>query len=600
MVGLLFVFVLVLLVGLLVVSTVISRLKMFAIPVEEAVRMPANMGWILLIAIAALNVFAYNVGFGIGYGVLGALIIGGILFSFPAEKRTVDAWFLTITGIVAYLLFGFRANEFVQTVNVVAALMCTGALILLRSVDTVRWNGLWITKMKLGFIARLLHRPFGIGTRTAAPSAASRRLLTVIKTVTLTAVVLFFFSAILSSADPIFESIVREVQEQAFGRTVLSGILVAALLLALMIKIPTTWQKDVPQMRLLGFTELFIPTLSLVLLFGLFLGIQAKYLFASHEVFQALNITYSDYVHRGFIELMVASFFGSMISYVLILKQQTIRQTEDALKLKWVNGVLLLELLLLLLSAAKRDWMYMEVYGLTRVRVIGVIFLLWLFGLIALIIALNFLRCMNEQWLIRGTAILSAIVVLILNGFNIDHRVAFSSLFHTNEPSDIVYMSRLSSDAISPWMMAITEASMRYESLRTKKSFTEEEKQSLADSKIAMAILDKKLEKLLQPRKWQEWNLSEQRAREALSQSGMQSLPSCIRNGIYSIQRATNTDLVDLESRRLNDYYSPFIFDDVYVYPESLNSLAFPTGAIALGETPPSCGKLLESPLTAQ
>ncbi len=41
----------------------------------------------------------------------------------------------------------------------------------------------------------------------------------------------------------------------------------------------------------------------------------------------------------------------------------------DALRLRWVSGLLLVELLLLLASAATRDLLYVESYGITRVRV---------------------------------------------------------------------------------------------------------------------------------------------------------------------------------------------------------------------------------------
>ena len=57
-----------LLLGFLLVASVLLRL-LKSEKTDEPVRLPANLGWSLLIAVAGLNIFAYDVGPGIGYGV---------------------------------------------------------------------------------------------------------------------------------------------------------------------------------------------------------------------------------------------------------------------------------------------------------------------------------------------------------------------------------------------------------------------------------------------------------------------------------------------------------------------------------------------------
>jgi hypothetical protein len=430
-------------------------------------------------------------------------------------------------------------------------------------------------KMKAGFLARFLYRPLSFGF-LRSHTAKGGMLVTTLKTIGITLAVLMFFSWILSSADPVFNNLIQVVRDQAVGRALFSAVLIGVFLLFLTITVPGKWQEKVPQMKAFTFIEMFVPALCLALLFGLFLGVQAKYLFASHAEFQALNMTYADYVRKGFIELLIASFAGSVISYALILKQHALEDIGKKLKLKWVNGVLLVELQLLLASAAKRDWMYVETYGLTRVRLIGGVFLLWLLGIILLIIALNYLRRMNERRLLSGTAILSALVVLLLNAVNIDGIIALSKPPRGERP-DVTYMSRLSSDAVEGWLSALAESSSRYHILRTKTEFSEQEKVQLADAKVAMVFLENRFTQIAEPRPWQEWNWSRAHAIRRIEHAGYSSplnLTRCLRSGIEDLQVFTGTDLYEQENRKIHDEHSPFMPSDDIYWPGTLEGIA--------------------------
>ena len=98
------------LVALLIAGTVLRRLNIVSEP-GETIRIPAHLGWSLLLAAIAVNIFAYNVEFGIGFGLFGVCVMVAIMLLFPSEKRTAAVWFLGIVGIIACLLFGVRANE---------------------------------------------------------------------------------------------------------------------------------------------------------------------------------------------------------------------------------------------------------------------------------------------------------------------------------------------------------------------------------------------------------------------------------------------------------------------------------------------------------
>ena len=66
-------------------------------------------------------------------------------------------------------------------------------------------------------------------------------------------------------------------------------------------------EKEVEVLGWLSGNELASAVVILEVLFGGFLVVQAKYLFASHEVFATLGLTYSDYVRQGFFQLIALS-----------------------------------------------------------------------------------------------------------------------------------------------------------------------------------------------------------------------------------------------------------------------------------------------------
>ncbi|MDB4978022.1 MAG: conserved rane protein of unknown function [Candidatus Peribacteria bacterium] len=340
------------------------------------IHVPRYTLWALGLALLGYNIFAYKMGFGIGWGLFGISIIAAIFLTFEPEKRTWFAWYIAAVGVVAGLLSGFRNNEFVQEVNVVVILASIVSLFIMRSIDAVQWHGLWKVKTGFQFIGKsLMQIPLLFRSASAVRSDKHPGMATVIKTVIFTVVLLLFFAVLLSQADPVFELMIRQVREQALGRTVISIILALALLVNLTVRFHADTTKNIPTLRFFGYLELFIPTLALSLLFGLFLFVQARYLFASDAAFKVLDITYADYVRNGFLELLISTFFGCLVTYVVILKQREVKALKERVSLQIVGTVLTVELFALLGSALRRNWMYMDMYGFTRVRIIGLVFL---------------------------------------------------------------------------------------------------------------------------------------------------------------------------------------------------------------------------------
>jgi len=229
------------------------------------------------------------------------------------------------------------------------------------------------------------------------------------------------------------------------------------------------------------------------MLFAVFLTVQFQYLFASHEVFKTFGLTYSQYVRKGFFELLVATEIGWVISYVIILKKRIIGKHSSIFM--YLNVGLIVELILLLASALRRDLMYIEVYGLTRTRIIDELFLIWLLGGLMLLSVLNIWEKFQEKYVIAGMGAISIGILMYLNLFNMDMQIVAAAPIR-HDQKDLFYITNLSEDAFDGWKEAIVYARERIEYFLPKSELTDDEQAQLANLKLALITLRLKRDKL--------------------------------------------------------------------------------------------------------
>jgi hypothetical protein len=387
-------------------------------------------------------------------------------------------------------------------------------------------------------------------------------LFTTFKTAIITLVVLAIFMSLLVNADPVFSTLMSTIWEEAVGRFALSLLLAGVLSALLTVRVKGS--DDDASLRFLASHEILIPVASVILLLGVFLFIQVKYLFGGDEAVRAFGYTYSEYVRKGFLELLLASLFGGILSYIVSLKQRSPHAGAHATALQVVNVMLLLELALLLFSALKRDLLYIDIYGLTRVRIIGSIFLVWLAGLLIAFFLFAVQRKVRERHVLGSVFALSMGVFLFLNGYNID-RVIASAVPPRGHGPDVFYISSLSSDAVPDWEGAIMHAARAFDSLRIVSSPTREQEDRVAEVKLAVRnvqdmkkTLEQKYDRERNPR---EFNWGEYRAFRFMQERStlFSVLPDCLQEEIENYQLTHNIDLASAESRRLHGYEYPFI-----------------------------------------
>ncbi len=179
-----------------------------------------------------------------------------------------------------------------------------------------------------------------------------------------------------------------------------------------------------------------------LIVYSLFVFIQFKYLFAQAGL--PAGITYSEYAVRGFMELVVLTVFNVVL--IILSRRFTKNQMSKSVRF---NKLLLHSLctitLILLASSLVRMNMYTQNYGLTRLRLIVYIFLI--FEAIGLLITYYFI----ERDRLNLTIVyfsLAVVYYVVLNVMPIDRIVARNLVdrYLNHKQNDIEYVLQLSLD----------------------------------------------------------------------------------------------------------------------------------------------------------
>ncbi len=186
---------------------------------------------------------------------------------------------------------------------------------------------------------------------------------------------------------------------------------------------------------------------ALVLLNGLFLAfllVQFRALFGGEGWVETMNLTYAEYARRGFFELIATGAIAGLVGCgVYFLTEMRLRVS------RWLTVTLIVQTLLVLASAGKRLWLYVDAYGLTVSR--------WWAMLLILFVALAFglflsmmLRGKSYAVFVKTGVIASLLFfagTLVINTESIVARWNVDRFLKGEKGLDVVYLNRLSSDA---------------------------------------------------------------------------------------------------------------------------------------------------------
>ncbi len=266
---------------------------------------------------------------------------------------------------------------------------------------------------------------------------------------------LIVFGLLFASADALFaewaDAVVPDVHmdmfvARFFVTVAVAGVTLAAAYLALnppAIPISSGGRRPV-QSRY----EWLAPVALVDLVFLVFLVAQAAVFFGGHDYLRrTTGLTYAEYVHQGFGQLIVATALTLLVVWAASHKA-SIETDADRLWLRGALGLLCALALVVVASALYRMHLYQEAYGFSQLRLLVDAFEIWL-GLVVVAVIVAGIR-LQGAWLPRMALLSSAVILLGLAAINPDAWIARHNLdrYEQTGKIDWAYFGDLSDDAV--------------------------------------------------------------------------------------------------------------------------------------------------------
>ncbi|MEU3773430.1 DUF4173 domain-containing protein [Streptomyces sp. NPDC032472] len=409
---------------------------------------------VLVSAAATGLAAALLLGDGLGLGLLLA-VVPAVVAAYAAARtarRRARPWTVAwALGCIALLAVPALRDAGWPTTLALLAAVLTGALALQGSRT---WVGVLLSPLGLADSLMTGVRWAWTGLRSRSSGVDRTRWVPVTKAVGVAAVLLVLFGALFASADAAFADLLSGLTpEVSVGdgpvRLALFAVgTVLALAIARTAAAPSHWDRirpapGKPRSRV----EWALPLVVLNLLFAGFNAVQLAVLFGGYDkVLRSTGLTYSEYARQGFWQLLWATLL-TLAVIALALRWAPRAGAGDRRLVRAVLGTLCVLTLVVVASALRRMDLYVEAYGLTRLRVSVAAMELWLGLVIALIMAAG---AFGARWLPRAVAGSAVVAVLAFGLLSPDGMVAENNAdrFHRTGKIDLAYFQSLSADAV--------------------------------------------------------------------------------------------------------------------------------------------------------
>jgi len=443
---------------------------------------------------AAIDLLFWNKPFGLSYALWVALVLAiSLLLSLREGKNLPLNTFALMLGVLLTAAAAvWRMEAGTRAYNVLASLF-----LLALTCDTLLTGGalhfrLWDAFLRLFLLVfaafeRPIQAVIARGERKQnRPGTPSWRKQSApyLRGVLIALPVLAIFSALLASADPIFENLVRqffawlriddwaEFLFRAFYISVL-GLLFSGLLLHAFSS--ARHHNSIPEKPLvkpfLGKIEAFTVLALIEALFLLFLIIQLRYFFGGNANINLEAYTYAEYARKGTNELIAVAVLSLFMFQVINTVTRTPHK-KDCLVKHILLTVLIAQVLVILLSAYQRLSLYEGMYGFTHIRVRTYLFILWLSALLFLVVV--------SEWLGKSQRFFGLLVLISLGfvlsqaALNIDQYIVERNLARLSQDLpqgasrqfDHTYLGSLSYDALPAILNAANSG--QYDALTTE------------------------------------------------------------------------------------------------------------------------------------
>ncbi|MFJ3513884.1 DUF4153 domain-containing protein [Streptomyces sp. NPDC090131] len=415
---------------------------------------PAPIRTATLVAVLASGLAtALLLGDGMGPGLLVA-VVPAVVAAYVAARtagRAARPWTLAwVIGCLALLVVpALRDSAWPATLAILSAVLL-GALALHGSRT---WPGVLLSP--LGFLDAGVSGTAWLLTGLRSRGGGSKdRWLPIAKATGVAVALLLLFGALFASADAAFADLLGDLLPDVsvedgpirFMLFVLGVVL--ALAAARTAAAPLRWDRievapGKPRSRL----EWALPLIVLIVLFAGFNAVQLAVLFGGYdEVLESTGLTYAEYARQGFWQLLWATLL-TLAVIALALRWAPRAGAGDRRLVRVVLGVLCAMTLVVVAAALRRMDLYVDAYGLTRLRVSVAAMELWLGLVIVLIMAAGLF---GGRWLARAVAGSAAAAVLVFGLMSPDGMVAERNVarFAADQKIDLAYFQSLSADAV--------------------------------------------------------------------------------------------------------------------------------------------------------
>ena len=380
---------------------------------------------------------------------LGAAAVGLALWAaaVPAFVRR-RAWLDLVTVALAVLLVAMVA---VRDAGWVVALCLLAAAMLSTVAATSARGGPAVLASGASWAAGVV-RTLPWLVRGAGTLAGHRRgqVLVAARSLAVTAGLLLVFGVLFTSADAVFASYVPRLELELLPGQVVVGLLVAvaSATLAHLALAPPPWSGvRLPLGRPARLGEWLLPLVALDALVLAFVLVQLGGVLGGHRhVLGTAGLSYAEYARQGFAQLVAVTALTLVV--VAVAARRAPRGTgRERLISRLVLGVLCVGTLGVVASALRRMDLYVEAFGLTRLRLFVVMAEVVL-GVVLLLLLAAGVRW-RAGWLPRAVVHVAGAGVLALALVNPDALIARHNLTADLEvPVDTVYLAGLSADAV--------------------------------------------------------------------------------------------------------------------------------------------------------
>ncbi|SEM76105.1 DUF4153 domain-containing protein [Nonomuraea pusilla] len=436
-------------------------------------------------------------GAGPGLGVVLAALVPG-LAALPAILPRMTPWAAAF-GLTGYGLIAMAAVR--DAGWLVSILLLAGAALVALAVSGAGrgWigviRGVVSVLLALGPVAWFLAGP-------VKGLTARRRIMPTLAGLGIAAVLLLVFGVLFASADPVFASYAERLTtapewlESAPLRAFLFVVFAVLLAAVVLVALRPVADPPGPEAKFsVGRSVWLVPLTAVNLLFAAFVVVQVTALFGGDDrVLRTVGLTYAAYARQGFFQLVAVSVV--VLGIVAVAAGLLRTERGERRLLAGQLGVLCSLTMVVLASALHRMHLYIDAYGLSRLRLSVEAAVWWLGAVFALVLVAGALRLAGRGsgWLPRAVVLVTALGLGAFALVNPDLRVARTQV-------EVRGVTRIDADYLGD---------LGAEAVPALDRLPEPQRSCVLADLVAARGLDR-------PDPWNGWNLARAQARELLA-----------------------------------------------------------------------------------